>query len=159
MAHRPVKTNNEKELVLVRTVREGIPIYVVVSLLEMWERGGTDADSIKEAIDSVFDDEDGNIPMDGQKYHDKLVSATADGANVNIGIYNGVLTQLQRERQWLISIHCVNHRLELAIKDAMSEVASFIDCDRFYLSIYFLFKNSGKLKAQTKKASEALNIT
>ena len=56
------KTNNEKELVLVKTVCEGIPIYVVVSLLEMCERGGTDADSIKEAIDNVFDDEDGYIP-------------------------------------------------------------------------------------------------
>ena len=41
------KTNNET----VRTVCEDIHIYVVVSLLETCERGGTDADSIKEAID------------------------------------------------------------------------------------------------------------
>ena len=88
------KTNNET----VRTVRADIPIYIIVSLLQTCEQGGTDADSIKEAIDSVFDDEDGNVPMEGQKYHNKPVSATAVGANVIMGICNGVLTQLQHER-------------------------------------------------------------
>ena len=57
------------------------------------------------------------------------------------------------------SIHCVNHRLELAIKDAVSDINAFGHCDRFYLNLYFLFKNSGKLKAEAKQASSALNIT
>ena len=55
------KTNNET----VRTVCEDISIYVVMSLLKTCEQGGTDADSIKEAIDSVFDDEDGDVAMEG----------------------------------------------------------------------------------------------
>ena len=160
------KTNDEKELILVRVERAGIPIYIVTSLLEMASRGGTDANSIKLAIDSVFSDNEGtdliqpgNVPMDYDSYRDKMISATADGANVNLGIYNGVLTQLKSERPWLVKIHCVNHRLELAIKDAVSSVDEFQDCDRFYLTLYFLMKNSGKLKSELKKASEALNIT
>ena len=41
--------------------------------------GGTNAGVLKKGLDSVF--ETGNIPIDD--YQTKLVSATADGANVN----------------------------------------------------------------------------
>ena len=47
------KTNNEKELVLVRVEKNGIPVYFVVALLEMAEFGGTDAISLKKDLDSV----------------------------------------------------------------------------------------------------------
>ena len=150
------KTGNEKELVLVRTEKQGIPVYYVVSLLEMAEFGGTDAQSLKTALDSVFTNE-GNVPLND--YNKKLVSATADGANVNMGIYNGALTMMTADRPWLVVIHCVNHRLELALKDAVKGIPPFQECDRFYNNIFYLFKNSGKLKTETKKACEALDIT
>ena len=160
------KTNDEKELVLVRVERGGLPIYLVVSLLQMASRGGTDADSIKLALDSIFSEDNshandppGPVAMPQEQYLKKLVSATADGASVNMGIYNGVVTQFQNERPWLVPIHCVNHRVGLAIKDTVKEIASFEKCDRFYTTIYFLFKNSGKLKSEAEKASDALNIT
>ena len=157
------KTKNEKELVLVRIERSGIPIYFVVSLLDMASFGGSDADSLKLALDSVFciGNEDGmaagNVPL--IDYTTKLVSATADGANVNMGIYTGALTQLAEIRPWLIKIHCVSHRLELAIKDAVSDISKFQECDSFYISLYYLFKNSGKLKTEVRQACDALNIT
>ena len=50
----PHKTGSEKELVLVRTTKAGLPVYFVVSLLEMTQFGGTDAESLKNAVDSVF---------------------------------------------------------------------------------------------------------
>lgn len=49
------KTGNEKELVLVRTEKEGLPVYYVVSLLEMADFGGCDAESLKAGLDSVFE--------------------------------------------------------------------------------------------------------
>ena len=89
--------------------------------------GGGNSASIKAAIDSIFQqgsedngNQNGAIPLGGNR--EKVVSATADGANVNLGVYSGVLTQMKQERDWL-------------------------------------FKNSGKLKAEVKKASEALDIT
>ena len=39
----PHKTSSEKELVLVRTTKADLPVYFVVSLLEMAQFGGTDA--------------------------------------------------------------------------------------------------------------------
>eukprot|EP00112_Aurelia_sp_Birch-Aquarium-sp1_P000486 Seg10468.1 transcript_id=Seg10468.1/GoldUCD/mRNA.D3Y31 product="Zinc finger protein 862" protein_id=Seg10468.1/GoldUCD/D3Y31 len=159
------KTNDKKELVLVRAERNGIPVYFVVSLLEMADLGGTNANSIKAAIDGIFkktgenDEHTVNGPVPLSDYRTKVVSATADGANVNMGVYSGVLTQMKREREWLVTIHCVNHRLELALKDAVKRVAEFDEVDRFYLNVWTLLRNSGKLKSEIKKASQSLNIT
>ena len=158
------KTNDEKELVLLRIVKNGRPSYVVVSLLQMSEFGGTDSSSLKKGLDSVFQEEDkdegktaGNVPIDD--YYTKLVSATADGAHVNLGVYSGALTMMKNERPWLLLFHCVNHRLELAIKNAVSDIKYFQECDSFYMTLFFLYKNSGKLKSEAQKASEILNIT
>ena len=57
----PHKTGSEKKLVLVRTTKAGLPIYFVVSLLEMAQFGGTDAESLKNVVDSVFEKK-GNLP-------------------------------------------------------------------------------------------------
>ena len=49
-----------------------------------------------------------------------MVSMTADGASVNFGQYRGLLTRMSNDdRDWLLKIHCVCHRLELAIKDSL----------------------------------------
>lgn len=49
------KTGKEKELVLVRCERNGIPTYMVLSLLEMQEFGGVGADAIVRGINSLFE--------------------------------------------------------------------------------------------------------
>ena len=97
------KTNSEKELILVQTERNGIPVYFVVLLLEMANLGASNADSIKAAIDSVFASrcEEGENSVKGPiplvDYNTNVVSATADGASVNFGVYLG-LTQMKNER-------------------------------------------------------------
>ena len=46
------------------------------------------------------------------------IGAGADGAAVNFGVNRGMMAQLRNEMPWLIAVHCVAHRLELAVKDA-----------------------------------------
>ena len=89
------KVKDEKELVLVRTERNGVPVYFVASILEMSQYGGTDADSIKKAIDDVFVEK---LFLDEDQYVYSMISSTADGASVNFGKYRGVLTQLKSAR-------------------------------------------------------------
>ena len=48
------KTGSDKELVLIRIERDGIPVYITLSLLEMSDFGGTDAASLKEGIDKYL---------------------------------------------------------------------------------------------------------
>ena len=65
---------------------------------------------------------------------------------------------MKENRPWLLTIHCANYRLKLALKDT-KEIPKFAECDNFYTNIFYLFNNSGKLKKETKKAAAALNIS
>lgn len=78
------KTNEKKELVLLRTEKEGVvPVYSVASLLEMADFGGTGAHFLKNVLDSVFNDTWNVLLAD---YETKLVSVTSVEANVNLGV-------------------------------------------------------------------------
>ena len=70
----------------------------MASLLQMSEWGGTNAKSLKLAIDNIFS-EKGHLPLKG--YETKLIAATADGAAVNSGHIQGLMTGLCAERNWL----------------------------------------------------------
>ena len=83
-------------------------------------------------------------------YNTKLASATSNGANVNLGVYNGALTVLKAEGPRLVVINCVNHRLELGIRDAVKDIMQF-ECKKFYTNTY-LFKISGKYNRQKRPA-------
>jgi hypothetical protein len=119
---------------------------MVTELLEMSQFGGSDANSITAGINSVFQSDSSFFKISNEDYDKKLVSATADGASVNFGISNGVLTQLQKSRKWLLKIHCINHRIELAIKDSFKDISEFRKIKEFYLTNYYLLRNSRKLK-------------
>ena len=114
-------TGSNKELVVIRIERGSIPVYITLSLLEMSDFGGTDAASLKKGIDQIFDKQKSFLRYDSKKYEKSLVSATADGASVNFGAYNGLLTKIGATRPWLLKIHCSNHRAELAIKKVFSK--------------------------------------
>ena len=58
----------------------------------MSDFGETDAASLKEGIDQIFDKEKGFLRLDSKKYKQSLVSATADGASVNSGAHNSLLS-------------------------------------------------------------------
>lgn len=77
-----------------------------------------------------------------------LVSTTADGASVNVGAYRGLLALLQQDgREWILKIHCVCHRLELAFKNALLDVGDYGKVKDFMISLFYLFKRRGKLKS------------
>ena len=57
-------------------------------------------------------------------YKERLIGFMSDGASVNFGQKAGLLTKLREsEMPWIVGIHCLNHRLELAIKDAFKGTA------------------------------------
>ena len=132
----------------------GILTYFVASLLDMSDWGGTDTESLKKEIDSIFF-KDGKIHV--KKYETKLVSLTADGASVNTGRISSLMTRFALERDWLLKIHCINHRVKLAIKDALKET-KFKEINNFFQSNFNLLTNSGKIKSELRIASEAQRI-
>ena len=67
----------------------------------------------------------------------------ADGAMVNRGEKDGVISILQRHLPWVIYVWCVAHHLELALKDALQGTI-FDDVDEVLLCLYYLYENSPK---------------
>ena len=150
------KTGSEKELVLVRIVKDGVPTYFVVALVDMDVYGDATAQNLKRAIDDVFRVK---VPIEADRYTKLQVSATADGASVNTGIYNGLLTKMKADsRPWLLPIHCVSHRLELAIKESLLKHPQFDQVKDVMITIFYMFKQSGKLKRQFFATAEALGV-
>ena len=97
--------------------------------------------------------------MPDEAYRFKLAAATADGASVNFGRYGGLITLLKQNREWMVGLHCSNHRIELAVKDSILEDEYYASMDEFYITNFYLLKNSGPLKGQVKKATEVIGIT
>ena len=88
-----------------------------------------------------------------------MVGATSDGASVNTGVYNGLLTRFKNERAWLVTIHCVSHRLELSLKDSLTSEKSFVEVKTFMNDLYYAFKKSGKFKRTLKKFGIINDVT
>lgn len=57
-------------------------------------------------------------------------------------VYKGVATLFKNESPWLTAIHCFNHRVELAAKDAFKN--SF--CTQKTISYFFILLRTEKLQ-------------
>ena len=73
----------KKALVLLKIGKEGILVYLIASLLEMADFGGTDTHSLKNTLSNVANDTE-NVLL--AEYGTKLISATSDRANVNLSV-------------------------------------------------------------------------
>ena len=90
----------------------------------------------KKGIIHIFSDA-GSIPLDVEDFKMKLVCSTSDGASVNFEAKTGLMTRLTVQRPWMIKIHCINHHVELAIKEAIAET-EFSKVDDIHYSTIFL---------------------
>ena len=150
------KTGSEKEIVLVRVLKDGSPTYFCVALQDMDEYGDTTAENLKLSIDDAFKKK---IKITDDVYKSSLVCATADGASVNTGVYNGLLTRLQNDdRERMLKVHCTSHRVELAFKDTLLKFDDFTKVREFMILLYYQFKRSGRLKRQFKATAEAMSV-
>lgn len=75
------------------------------------------AAGIKTLLEVTFAD------LGVENWSSRLVSLCVDGAAVNLdlGIRHGLATLLCKDVPWLVGIHCLNRRLELAAKNAFSK--------------------------------------
>ncbi|KAF3834440.1 hypothetical protein F7725_025644 [Dissostichus mawsoni] len=93
---------------------------------------GTDAESIynslREALrDAGFDDD-----------------IATDGASVLTGKNSGVIARLKQDFPKIQSIHCLCHRLELAVHDSLKLVAGCNHFEIFVSKLYTLYNQSAK---------------
>ena len=78
-----------------------------------------------------------------------------DGAAVNLGVTRGLAAQLQEDMPWLVAIHCLNHRLELGVKDALAK--TYIDeISAMLVNLYYVYENSPKRLRELKSIGEIM---
>lgn len=93
------------------------------------------ADTIKSAICKFL--EDNRIPLKN------MVAFGSDGAAVMVGNKNGVAAQLRSEVPYLLSNHCVAHRLALASAQAASEIPYLKKFKRIVEQLFRFYAYSG----------------
>ncbi|XP_070822086.1 E3 SUMO-protein ligase KIAA1586-like [Chaetodon trifascialis] len=91
------------------------------------------------------------------------VSFVSDGASVMLGKNTGVATRLTARYPSLFTWHCMNHRLELAVSDAVDEVQAVNHFKVFMEKIHNLYSQSNKnarelLEAAEEVGSQVLSI-
>jgi len=150
------KTKEEKELIYAKVVIRGQPVELLLKCQRMSDFGGVDAAATKSAFDQAFTKEYG---LADDRFGSLLIGVCADGASVNMGRLHGACTEMKSNRIWLKIIHCVNHRLELAMGDAFSSNKAFENLDNMMIKIFYLFKNSGKNKRLIQRLAQRLNVT
>ena len=87
-----------------------------------------------------------------------MLGLNVDGASVNIIIHKGLGAKGTEEADWLQLVHCFNHRLGLALKDAFSNSA-FKAVEEFLNEIYSVYQTSPKRYRELQRIAEAYRET
>ncbi|KAM3850348.1 zinc finger protein 862-like [Diretmus argenteus] len=137
----------EVEVVYARYVNNGEPKTVFFSLQPVKH---AHAQRIYEAIEQAFVDN----RIDDWK--EKLVGMACDGAAVNLSRKNSVATRVKENAECVISVHCVAHRLELAVLQAIKNNRYLEDLKEILKLIYKHYQYSPKALREVTNIAMAL---
>ncbi|KAJ4930984.1 hypothetical protein JOQ06_025285 [Pogonophryne albipinna] len=87
-----------------------------------------------------------------------LIGFCSDGASVMLGVKSGVGKLLQDDFPGIILWHCLNHRLELAVDQALDVTGGTKDFQAFMGSLYSLYSQSPKNMRQLSECAHNLDI-
>lgn len=141
-------SNVEKELVYVTYV---VDAKVKTRFMALRNVSHAHAVGLTELLLGVLED----VGITASK---QLVGFCADGASVNMGRIGGVAALLTNNipAPWLVVIHCVSHRFELAVKDAFKDTGCDAVVDML-LAMYVLYEKSNKRLRELKALGEIMH--
>ncbi|CAC5420099.1 unnamed protein product [Mytilus coruscus] len=87
----------------------------------------------------------------------KLVGGGSDGASVNRGRNNSVATRLSAGRPYVLNVHCVAHRLELSILNAIKTNPMLVTVQDMLKKIYKHYHYSPKALRELRAIAESLD--
>ena len=86
------------------------------------------------------------------------IAIATDGASVMVGKHSGVVTRLRQRYPKLFVWHCINHRLDLSVADAIKDVGGIYHFQSFLDRLYTLYSQSPKNSRALQKACLELGI-
>ncbi|XP_056127435.1 E3 SUMO-protein ligase KIAA1586-like [Rhinichthys klamathensis goyatoka] len=142
LSHKAVMTVSVKASVQ----EEESPEFIFHELVELDNQR---ADGIVEGLLTCLT----NAGFTEEWFLENWVAFVTDGASVMLGKKSGVATRLTLKFPKLFSWHCMNHRLELAVSDAIDEVNSVNHFKAFMHKLYSLYSMSNKNERELKDAA------
>ncbi|XP_065642255.1 E3 SUMO-protein ligase KIAA1586-like [Hydra vulgaris] len=137
---------SEQELIIILYLKDGSP---KVEFLSIETAENSNAVGLKKCITDAFT----RVGIANSNKH--LLGVNLDRANVNLGAYAGLGALLKEGSPWLEVVHCFNHRLELALKDAFESLSAFKTVDELLLQLYYLYQKSPKRYRKLQGLAEA----
>ena len=136
----------EQETIYILFICGGVPFlkYLSIESVKVADSAG-----LKETLEKAFSQ------FGFKKYNDKLVGLNLDGASLNTGRMNGLGKLVRDEALWVKIVHCFNHRLELAIKDAFTITTFYHNIDEILTKLYYLYQRSPKRLQQLRELNDA----
>lgn len=127
-------SHQEAEVCYVRSAING---DIVTRFVGIKNVDRANAESISEGILQLTEKTLGDITK-------KLVGFGTDGAPVMLGKNNGFVQKIRDKLglPYIMAVHCTNHRLELAYRDACSKVPLYNKMSDLMLSLYYFYRNS-----------------
>lgn len=125
---------------------------VFLDIVELSE--GTDAESMYKSLRKSLR----QAGLDDEFLGKNLICIATDGAAVLTGRVGGLVTKLKQDFPKVQSIHCLAHRLELAVKDSLKEVAGCNQFEFFISKLYALYNQSSKKARLLQEAATGLNM-
>ncbi|KAJ3583018.1 hypothetical protein NHX12_000015 [Muraenolepis orangiensis] len=123
--------------------------------LELVELESQRAKDIEEALLNCLD----TAGFTEEWLQNNWVSFVSDGASVMLGKNSGVATRLTARYPNLFTWHCMNHRLELAVSDAVDEVQAVNHFKVFLEKIHNLYSQSNQNSRTDKRSTLLLSNT
>jgi hypothetical protein len=127
------------------------PHFMFLQLIELEDQS---ADTIVKALLGCLNSY--GFTDDYLKTH--LISFASDGASVMTGKKAGVARRLACKYPNIIPWHCLNHRLELAVCDAVDDVRGINHFKSFMDTLYVLYSRSPKAQKQLEAAAEHVDV-
>ncbi|KAF3836812.1 hypothetical protein F7725_004276, partial [Dissostichus mawsoni] len=125
---------------------------VFLDIVELTD--GVDAESIYNSMmASLY-----KAGMDDDFLKTHLISIATDGAAVLTGKASGLVVRLKNNFPNVQSVHCLAHRLELSVKDALKEVGGTNQFEIFISHLYSLYNQSTRNSRLLKEAAAELNM-
>ncbi|KAK9693494.1 protein of unknown function (DUF4371) [Popillia japonica] len=118
-----------------------------VLFLDLIELPNQTADSIFEALLGCLK----KYGFDREYLKENLVAFACDGASVMLGKKSGVVEKLLQEFPNIVPWHCMNHRIELAVSDSISDVGAVNHFQIFMDKLYTLYSKSPKKPTRTRR--------
>jgi hypothetical protein len=148
----------EQEVVYLRYLENG---KAITSLVDIVSLEHAHAERVYTAIESALQ----NYGLDFQKLNadhhgtPTLVCANFDGASVMLGKKSGVITHIQRQVPQIIPIHCVAHKLELAILDAVKNLPFLKKYYDTIRGLFIMYRASPKRLRDLQAISNSFEVT